>query len=61
MFLSTRPYLFAEAASADDAQDKATATHQELARKRFDFAEALQKALFFFDAQLQGICRPVFA
>src|SRR5262245_38662383 len=54
IFLSTRPYLFAETASSDEAQDKATARHQELARKRFYYAEALQKALFFFDAQRSG-------
>jgi endoglucanase len=54
MFLAAEPRLFAEAGAAGAAGDEAAGTHQKLSRQRFDYAEALQKALFFFDAQRSG-------
>ena len=54
MFVGADPCLLAEAGSAGAAGDEAAATHQKLSRQRFDYVEALRKALFFFDAQRSG-------
>ena len=54
MFLAAEPCLLAETGSAGAAGDEAAGTHQKFSRQRFDYAEALQKALFFFDAQRSG-------
>jgi endoglucanase len=54
MFLSTAPHLFAENPSVAENAGEPAEKGQNLNAKGFDYAEVLQKALFFFDAQRSG-------
>ena len=54
MFLLIKSYVLAESPSASDTANKAAGKHQQPAGRDFDYAEVLQKALFFFDAQRSG-------
>ena len=54
MFVLAQPCLFAEGHSAADSENQKAETHQKLSGNGFDYAEVLQKALFFFDAQRSG-------
>jgi len=53
MFLLIESYVLAESPSASETA-KAAGKHQQPAGRDFDYAEVLQKALFFFDAQRSG-------
>jgi endoglucanase len=54
VFMSAGPCLFAEGHSAADSANQEAETHQKLSGDGFGYAEVLQKALFFFDAQRSG-------
>jgi endoglucanase len=54
MFLPARACLLAEGPPADESRDETAAAHQKLSHNGFDYAEVLQKALCFFDAQRSG-------
>jgi Glycosyl hydrolase family 9 len=54
MFLLIKPNVLAESPCASDGANEAAGKHQESAARDFDYAEVLQKALFFFDAQRSG-------
>ena len=54
VFLLIKSYLLAESPSAADTRNKAPGKAQQSAGGDFDYADVLQKALFFFDAQRSG-------
>jgi hypothetical protein len=61
MFLLIKPNVLAESPCASDSANEAAGKHQESAARDFDYAEVLQKALFFLMRNAQGTCRTIFA
>ena len=61
MFQLIKSYVLAESPSASDTANKAAGKHQQPAGRDFDYAEVLQKALFFLMRNAQGTCRTIFA
>ena len=61
MFLLIKPNVLAESPCASDSANEAAGKHQESAARDFDYAELLQKALFFLMRTAQGTCRTIFA
>ncbi len=53
-FLLVKPFLCADGASDGESPGESTRAHQELTGEGFNYAEVLEKALFFFDAQRSG-------